>query len=155
VPLWLIKGDADIYSTYVGGQTTGSLGDHSNWWLPYEPLSNGNATTNPTDLTVIGLIWLRYDLSSSLTSSPSYFVSPYYNTSQNDNSTVSCKIYGGGTLKEVDDCIATNNGHIEPSIVVPESNFTYTNFGNQNQDIETATQEWIFFTHFTLQGYAP
>jgi poly(3-hydroxybutyrate) depolymerase len=144
VPVWMIKGDVDKYVTYNGGQTQTIFNPQTDWYMPYEPAASGNITTTPAGVSTIKLIWLRNGLGSN----PSSSSDTYDDTTPGDGSVVSCTYYGSGTRSEIDDCIAANNGHIEPSFAVPATATVQAIVGNQNQDIDTATEEWKFFQRF-------
>jgi hypothetical protein len=71
------------------------------------------------------------------------------------DSEINCDTYAGNTRSQVSNCVATYGGHIDPSWAVPTDAKTLTAVGAQNLDIDTATQQWAFFQHFTLSGYVP
>ena len=121
-----------------------------------------NAPTSPAGQTTIGNILARY----SITSPPSaYLLQTYYGvdeTNTNGHSGTSpvksdivsrsgqsgtCDQYGSGRSAVVS-CIATNNGHIQPSTLIryTDENYGMLTLGNQDHDMETALEEWLFFS---------
>jgi poly(3-hydroxybutyrate) depolymerase len=205
-PLFMVKGNADIFIAYGGGTSNSSS---STWYLPYNPILNNpgpapdqgafphgslafpwprgsqnqyydpwkftfnpgpvysyqlssndqNAPTNPQNLTTLGNILARYGLSGT---APTAYTLQTYNpydetisgTSGDPSSDIVsatfgpglCDQYGSGRAMVVS-CIATNNGHVQPSRLIAWSpQGTYEGqYGQQNHDMETAVEEWYFF----------
>jgi poly(3-hydroxybutyrate) depolymerase len=114
-----------------------------------------NAPTNPQNLTTLGNILARYGLGGTApTAYTLQTYNPYVETSGVQSDIVSatfgsgfCDQYGSGRAMLVS-CIATNNGHVQPSRVIPWADNGYSGeatYGQQNHDMETAVEEWYFF----------
>jgi poly(3-hydroxybutyrate) depolymerase len=151
VPIFLLKGDRDSFILYNGGCNAPGSNKANGCWLPYDPKPT-NGTNSDATITTLSRILTRYTYGSSpVTVSPS----PYYDAKNIwDSSSISCTFYYGSgstatlSTSDIESCTAKNNGHVDPSVEQHISSIAQSMFGNQNWDIETAVEEWMFFRKY-------
>ena len=124
-------GTNDPLSPYNGGEVAPNIGGRGTVLSAQESVN----------------FWVEFNQTDS---NPS--IMNYQNINTTDNSTVKRSTYSNGTdASQVVLYEVLGGGHLEPSIQEQYSTILELSLGNQNHDIEMATEIWNFFKNKTLQ----